>query len=372
MGVAKAMSRWLMTMPPLTRMDRYLLREMLVPLGIGTGAVTLMLIGNLLFNYAQLFFSYGIPLTAVAQMVIYYTPYLLVLSLPVGTAVAVSLTVNRLTRDSEITVMRMAGISLRRIFLPLLLMGALLSGVNYWLNERVVPPAMREFYRLRNRMFLLAPVPNITSNAVLKVQNYAVVIGMAQEMGGRVLMEDVILFEQRARGEWLIIHAPRGTYQNGIWRLEQPQVHYYRADGTVMDVQSPRLLTLNLQVALQDFFTTPEPEEQTRAQLGEQIERNRQMGYRNLRLEVSYHMKVAVPVACLVLALCSPMLSLWLARAGSFVGVLLAIVLVFVFWNTLLLFQILGNQGFLPPMLAAWMPNLLFGLGGTYLLWRSE
>jgi hypothetical protein len=42
MGVAKAMSRWLMTMPPLTRMDRYLLREMLVPLGIGTGAVTLM------------------------------------------------------------------------------------------------------------------------------------------------------------------------------------------------------------------------------------------------------------------------------------------------------------------------------------------
>jgi lipopolysaccharide export LptBFGC system permease protein LptF len=37
-----------------------------------------------------------------------------------------------------------------------------------------------------------------------------------------------------------------------------------------------------------------------------------------------------------------------------------------------LLFQILGNQGFLPPMLAAWMPNLLFGLGGTYLLWRSE
>ncbi len=372
MGVAQAIRRLRYTLPPFTRLDRYLLREMLVPLGIGTGAVVLMLIGNLLFNYAQIFFSYGVPLMAVAQLVLYYTPYLLVLSLPVGTAVAVSLTVNRLTRDSEITVMRMAGISLRRIFLPLLLMGLLLSGLNYWLNEQVVPPAMRQFYRLRNRMLLLAPVPTITSNAVLKVQNYAVVIGVAQEVGGRVLMEEVILIEQRGRGEWLVIQAPRGTYKNGIWELERPKLHYYRADGTVIDVRSPRKLVLNLQVALQDFFAAPEPEELTRAQLGEQIERNRQMGARNLRLEVSYHLKVAVPVACFVLALCSPMLSLWLARAGSFVGVLLAIVLVFVFWNTLLLFQILGNQGLLPPMLAAWMPNLLFGAGGFYLLYRSE
>ncbi|MCS7066288.1 MAG: LptF/LptG family permease, partial [Fimbriimonadales bacterium] len=88
MGATQAISRRLRTLPPFTRLDRYLLREMLVPLGIGTGAVTLMLIGNLLFNYAQLFFSYGVPVVAVAQMVMYYTPYLLVLSLPVGTAVA--------------------------------------------------------------------------------------------------------------------------------------------------------------------------------------------------------------------------------------------------------------------------------------------
>jgi lipopolysaccharide export LptBFGC system permease protein LptF len=52
--------------------------------------------------------------------------------------------------------------------------------------------------------------------------------------------------------------------------------------------------------------------------------------------------------------------------------VLLAIVLVFVFWNTLLLFQILGNHGVLPPLLAAWATNLLFGVGGLTLLRRLE
>lgn len=365
------MSR-LVTLLPITRLDRYILREMLVPLGIGTLAILLMLIGNLLFNYAPWFLNYGVPVVAVAQMVLYYTPYLLVLSLPVGTAVGTALTVNRLARDSEITVLRMAGVSLRRIFLPLLIAGLAMSGLNYYLNERVVPPAMREFNRLRNRVFLLAPVPNLTSNAVLKVQNYLIGIGIAEQRGQHVALEDVIILERRERGAWLVIKAPRGSYQDGVWELQTPVLHYYTENDEVIEVKHAPRLVINLQVALQDFFSTPEPEEQTRAQLREQIERNRRMGLNNPRLEVSYHLKVAMPLACFVLALCSPVLSFWLARAGSFVGVLLSIVLVFVFWNTFLLFRLLGDQALLPPLVAAWMPNLLFGLGGFVLISRAE
>ena len=114
------------------------------------------------------------------------------------------------------------------------------------------------------------------------------------------------------------------------------------------------------------------PENHQPADAKQQIRRNRQMGLDTRTLEVSYHLKAAVPVACVVLALCAPVLSFLLARAGGFVGVLLAIVLVFVFWNTLLLFQILGNHGILPPLLAAWSPNLLFGVGGLVILRRLE
>ena len=47
------------------------------------------------------------------------------------------------------------------------------------------------------------------------------------------------------------------------------------------------------------------------------------LGLDTRTLEVSYHLKAAVPVACVVLALCAPVLSFLLARAGGFVGVLL-------------------------------------------------
>ncbi|MDW8051908.1 MAG: LptF/LptG family permease [Armatimonadota bacterium] len=362
----------LRTLPPLTRMDWYIAREMLTPLAIGICAILLMLIGNMLFNYAPWFFSYGVPLIAVLQMVMYYTPYLLVLSLPVGAAVGTALTVNRLTRDSEITVLRMAGVSLKRIFAPMLLIGLLLSVANFALNEYLVPPAMQAFNKLRNRIFLLAPVPNLTSNAVIKTQNYVVSIGVAQQQGETVWLEDVLVFERREQGSWLVVLAPRGTYRNGVWTLYEPSVHYYQADGSVADVQRASKLVINLQVALQDFFVAPTPEEQTMAQLRAQIARNRELGLDTRQLEVSYHLKMAVPVACGVLALCAPVLSFLLARAGGFVGVLLAIVLVFVFWNTLLLFQILGNYGLLPPIVAAWSPNALFTVGGLVLLQRLE
>jgi hypothetical protein len=42
----------LRTLPPFTRLDCYIAREMLIPLGIGIFAILLMLIGNLLFTYA--------------------------------------------------------------------------------------------------------------------------------------------------------------------------------------------------------------------------------------------------------------------------------------------------------------------------------
>ncbi len=63
-------------------------------------------------------------------------------------------------------------------------------------------------------------------------------------------------------------------------------LHYYTENDEVIEVKQAPRLVINLQVALQDFFSTPEPEEQTRAQLREQIGRNRQMGLNNPRLEV--------------------------------------------------------------------------------------
>jgi lipopolysaccharide export LptBFGC system permease protein LptF len=47
-------------------------------------------------------------------------------------------------------------------------------------------------------------------------------------------------------------------------------------------------------------------------------------------------------------------------------------VIAIVYWACLGIFEALGNNALLPPLLAAWAPNLLFGAAGLYLMLTLE
>src|SRR3989441_1465643 len=100
----------------------------------------------------------------------------------------------------------------------------------------------------------------------------------------------------------------------------------------------------------------------------------RKAGWVNPRDLLEYHFKLSVSSSCLVFALVCPPLSLRFARAGSFMGVLLSIILVFVYWNTLLAAKIVGASfpQLVHPIVAAWGQNALFALIGLFVLWKSE
>src|SRR5690348_9173230 len=95
-------------------LTRYLLREMFVPFLIGQAAIVMMLTGSVLYNNANLFLQFQVPVAYVTRLSLYFIPFLVNMTMPVAMAVAASLAVSRLSRDSEITVMRAAGVSLVR------------------------------------------------------------------------------------------------------------------------------------------------------------------------------------------------------------------------------------------------------------------
>src|SRR5258707_6418337 len=106
------------------RLDRYLVREMVVPFLIGQCAVVMMLTGTVLYNNAETFLNFGIPALGVAKIALYFMPYLIILTMPVAMAVSASLTLSRLSRDNEVTALRAARISLKRTFLPIFVTAA--------------------------------------------------------------------------------------------------------------------------------------------------------------------------------------------------------------------------------------------------------
>jgi len=55
-------------------------------------------------------------------------------------------------------------------------------------------------------------------------------------------------------------------------------------------------------------------------------------------------------------------------RHGALYGIGAGIVLAIVYWLVISVFAAIGTAGLIPPALAAWAPNLLFGAGAAYLL----
>jgi Predicted permeases len=382
------------------RRDRYLIREMVVPFLVGQGAVVLMLTGTVLYNNADVFIQAHIPALGVLKIAIYFLPYLVSLTMPVAMAIAASLLVSRLARDSEITVMRAAGISLKRIFLPIFAIGLFLSFVDFYFGERVVPWSNQQYERTisdlsRSSRVFVPQAQQFIQSKDRKFMAFVESIQLQPNSRNATLFNVTIL--ERGVGSTVprIIIADSAEYTNGDWLMHDAMVRTYSDRGLREHFVLAKKCTINFRLAEQTFMGIPmqlplystaatktwrdigaelkQGEEMRKKQSELGVKPNRLDPY-TLRTLLEYHFKLSVPFSCLVFAIVCPPLALRFARAGNFMGVLLSICLVFVYWNTLLAAKILGTQfpNALPPVVAAWGQNVFFTLIGLYFLWRGE
>ncbi len=359
---------------------------MVLPFVMGILIIIGMLVGNTLFQLIDQILKNNIPLGMVAKLVAYNIPTLIVLTLPVGMAISASFAVNRLARDSELTAIRMAGISLRRVFLPIILVGVFVSLLSFWLGDHVVPAAERAFAETQGEMFgyAIANSPNVVSDKVISFQDYGMYVRDAEPVNPKdpeVLTAHGITIFKSATGfnnYPAIITADSATYNHGLWQLKDAVLHTLdihgftslegRAKGGTLDIRIP-LPNVDPQ---QSAGLAGTSDNLSMADLGQQIALLNRTGQDATKLEVDYQFKLALPALCLAFAFCAPPLAMKFARSGSYIGIFLSIVMVFVAWNTLLLSKALGVSGHLPPVAAAWAPDILFMVVGLILLARAE
>jgi lipopolysaccharide export system permease protein len=353
----------------MTRLDRYLLREVL-PLFLGGTAAALLLLTTLkFFQGADALARQSMPLGAVLHDILWRMPGVLVMTLPVATALSASLATNRLVRDNELTPLRTSGVSLARLLAPLFAFGLIAALANLATAEWVVPYAARA---QQGRQSLSMA---FEGGQTLRSGNWLIKFDSAQKLTQerRRLAHVLIL---RPRPTMLVWTAPFADYENGSFTLENAVEHRYDEAGTLLSEQRQSSARLSLPI---DFSASLRIETETVSTLSfaeltrSAREAQRRGEWRKAReFEVSRWFKLSLPALCFSLALLAPPLALRFSRAGGFTGVLLSVVTVFVAWNTLLLLQYVGQAGLLPPLIAAWTTNVVFGLVGLVLLGSAE
>lgn len=83
-----------------------------------------------------------------------------------------------------------------------------------------------------------------------------------------------------------------------------------------------------------------------------------------------WHYRWALPFSCLITILLATPLSIHFSRRGAGGGIFAAVVLSAMMMLVSTIILSFGESGHLPPMLAAWLPNLIFGAIGIHLYQR--
>src|SRR5262249_40390250 len=123
-----------------------------------------------------------------------------------------------------------------------------------------------------------------------------------------------------------------------------------------------------------DYFRqdTRGSQSMTVSELRHKISQLSQAGFDVLDLKIALQGKIAFPLTCLIMVLVGLPFSLSVGKRGALYGVAVGIGIGLAYWGMIGLFEQMGRYEMLPPLLAAWGPNLLFGAGGIYLFLTSR
>ena len=354
------------------KLDLYMIKELIVPFLIGTISVVLMFQANTYIALAKLYNLDNIPKKAVFQFILDQTPSYLNMTLPVGMALASSLAVSRIARESELTAFRAAGARILRVIAPVVAFGVVVSIGNFYLVERIIPPATKAANRIGYTLGILGLAPNVKTNAFLNLRQYAANFEVVEHDGDDLKIQGVTLIEHPEPGVTALTTAKSATYHNGLWSFHDA---YFRVikDMEVQVFHPKDDFEINESIVSGDLFSPPMAEEMTMKELSDSIKAGKKVGSNTKDLEVKLHIKFSVPAACIIFALIGPVFAIFFSKSGGFVGVFLSIVIVLLYYNAFVIStEILSKIPQVPGWLAAWLPNILFSIAGVIAIRRLE
>jgi len=312
----------------------------------------------------------------------YQTPQFLYYIIPIAVLVATLVTIGVMTKNSELVVMKACGISLYRAAAPLLLFAVAASVALFGLQEVVLARAGRQAERLEGA---IRGWPSTEPSAINRwiasdsgdIYHYDLFdpgrdrfTNFTQYRLDTLAwrLKEVVFADAVASPAPVAGAAPRD------WTAEQGWVRTLtqaRAGDVVQTaVAYAPFAARPLRIEPPSYFKAevPDPAKMNYRQLRAYIARARASGFSTVTASVQAQRKIAFPFATVIMALLAVPFAVTTGRRGAMYGIGIGIALSIAYWVILNVFSAVGEGGVLTPMLAAWSPNLLFGVAALYMI----
>jgi len=354
-------------------LDRYLLREFSGYLALGLlGFICLFTVVDVI-DKIDVFLDQHSPGGLVLRYYLYRSPEVIVQVLPVAILLATFLSLGQLNKFGELTAMRAGGLSLARILAPVFAMAAAAVLVSLTLGEAVVPSANRERDHIYDEQIRrLSKGPATERADVTFLGNGGRIYYMRLYVVPERRMHEVSVQEFRHGALVTRIDAAEATWDGHRWVFSSGFLRTFA--GNQEHARSFDRIAFNSIAEPPDNFAREgrRPDEMNYRDLRAHIVKMRSSGARVENYLVDLNMKLAFPLINFIVILIGAPIATRLRATSAALGFGLSITISFGYYAFMQSGKALGHNGALPPYLAAWLGDIVFGTVGVVMMVRAQ
>jgi len=215
-------------------LDRYLLRQLLPPLLFAFAAMTSIMLLNQVARRFGALVGKGLPWSVIGEVFLLCLPFIIAMTLPMAVLVAVLYTFSHLAADSEITAMRASGVSVFQLLRPMVVAGVLLTAVNFWFTDQILPNSNA---RLRNLLINIQrkkPTLELREQVINEIPPSGLFLRASRIDANTGRLRSVTIYDMGAVDSRRIIYADSGQLgftdqgTNLLMHLHHGSVHAFK------------------------------------------------------------------------------------------------------------------------------------------------
>lgn len=358
--------------------DRYVIREVIPPFLIALLVFTFVLIIPFIIDVAEQMIAKNVPPGMILRLMATLLPSTMALTVPMALLIALLVGLGRLSADREVVVMMACGISPYRLLQPVLVFAVVCWGLTSWLMLKGMPDGNQRYRELTQEIVMDRAEGEVRARVFFEDFPNMVLYVHEVPLDGRGWL-DVLAADTSNPSSPVMYLARRGRMvidreaETIHMVLEEGERHTTKLDDpTAYEVASFESTILALDPSAVFPRTGPQRGEREMSieDLSALIGELRSNGQSPHRPIMEIHKKFSVPIACFVFALLGVALGASHRKDGKLGAFVLGIAVIFAYYVIMYAAEALTKGFWIPAWLAMWIPDVVLGAAGLFLLVR--
>ena len=348
-------------------LDRYLIKEYLKAFLIGFFFFSALVVVVRLLDKDIKNFEEGITYLTAVKIILYQAPRRIMEIVPVSGFVATFFVLGRMIRNNEFVAMKAGGMSVYRILTPVLIVTLVICAFFALFYDRIASPAYHEANLLQKKIG-----PSYGKHLVFKSRGNRIFYSHRINLKKKEI-RNLTIWESNEAGQLeRTIYAKAATWTPTHWELTEGHIRQFKNEAEVSYETFDQKSIERYEDPARFIGSDKDPKAMTIKELKEQIAYKKEAGQISRIEQVKLHHKTAYPFAAVVVVLLGAPIAIRFGKAGFFAGLVIAFFLVFIYWAlSFATLEGLSENGKLHPFLACWGANILYGIVGSILIWRT-